>query len=241
MTAHPATTLRYFDARGRAQFLRYYLRARNVAFTDERVPLSPDFSAWIEIRDDGAKSGPFHKLPVLHWGETTVAETLVIARFLHEACGDEARLSEEDNLRHAMLASSLYGDVMIQLGTLIWADIAYAGVDLSQLTARTLERIRKHFERLDETLAEWQGLAAAKSRPVMLADCMLWEEIDVADHIFGARLKLEQHRTLARFYRECPGRPVFEKLLAEHPCQISGRPGEALAVANLHKILAASN
>jgi glutathione S-transferase len=241
MAAHPRITLRYFDARGRAQFLRYYLRARNVAFTDERVPLSADFAAWIEIRDGGAKSGPFHKLPILHWGETTVAETLVIAEFLHEACGDEARLSEEDNLRHAMLTSSLYVDVMFQLGTLIWSDIAYAGVDLPALTARMLERIRNHFERLDETLTEWQWLAAAKSRPVMLADCVLWEELDVAGHIFGARLKLDEHRTLSEFYRECPGRSAFEKLLAEHPCQISGRPGEALAVANLHKILAASS
>ena len=240
MAAHPRVTLRYFDARGRGQFLRYYLRARNVAFTDERVPLSADFGAWVAIRDDGAKTGPFHKLPVLHWGESTVAETLVIGAFLHRASGDEARLSAEDNLRHAMLTSSLYVDVMLPLGTLLWADVAYAGVDLPALTTRTLERLHKHFERLDATLADWQWLAGAKTRPVMLADCLLWEELAVAGHVFGTRLKLEQYGTLSKFYRECPDRTVFEKLLADHPCQISGRPGEALAVANLHKILAAS-
>jgi glutathione S-transferase len=235
----PRITLRYFDARGRAQFLRYYFRARDVAFADERVPLSADFAAWAAIRDDGAKTGPFHKLPVLHFGERRVVETSVIGAFLHDACGDDARLSAEDNLRHAMLMSSLYVDVMIQLGTLLWADLAYVGVDLPALTARTLERIRIHFARLDATLDDWQWLAGAKDRPVMLADCTLWEEIDVARRIFGAHLDLERHGTLARFYRDCPGRPVFEKLLAEHPCQISGRPDEAQAVARLHEILAA--
>jgi hypothetical protein len=45
-------TLRYFDARGRAQFLRYYLRVRNIDFTDERVPVEADFASWIRMRDD---------------------------------------------------------------------------------------------------------------------------------------------------------------------------------------------
>src|SRR3982750_4009604 len=41
MTQLPPITLRYFDARGRAQPLRYYFAARGIAYTDERVSLAP--------------------------------------------------------------------------------------------------------------------------------------------------------------------------------------------------------
>jgi glutathione S-transferase len=239
MPTKPDVTLRYFNARGRAQFLRYYLRARNIAFTDERVALSADFAAWAAMRDDRMRTGPFQKLPVLDWHGVMIAETLVIAAFLHRSSGDDGRLSDQENLRHAMLASSVYGDLMVQIGILIWSDIAFPGVDVSALTARTLDRIRKHLASLERTLAEWQWLAGLKTRPLMLADCILWEELDVARLVFGEHLQLERHATLAQFHRECPSRPVFEQLLAEYPCQISGRPGEAQAIANFHGILAA--
>ena len=139
---HPPTTLTYFDARGRAQHLRHYLHYRDVRYEDDRVPLSADFSAWLAIRGDRSIAGPFHKLPVLHWDGRIIVETLMIHAFLHKALGDQARLSEDENLRHGMLTSSLHVDVMLPIGTLIWAEVAYAGVDLSALTKRTVERLR---------------------------------------------------------------------------------------------------
>ena len=62
---HPPITLRYFDARGRAQFLRHYFKVRKVSFTDERVAINDEFAAWRATRDDRARTGPFQKLPVL--------------------------------------------------------------------------------------------------------------------------------------------------------------------------------
>jgi hypothetical protein len=58
---HPPITLRYFAARGRAQFLRSYFHVRKVAFTDERVPLGSGGagSEWPAVRDDRRLSGPF--------------------------------------------------------------------------------------------------------------------------------------------------------------------------------------
>ncbi|HLF12007.1 MAG TPA: hypothetical protein VJA26_12405 [Gammaproteobacteria bacterium] len=173
---HPPISLTYFDARGRAQYLRYYLHYRDVRYDDDRVPLSADFSAWLAIRGDRAIVGPFHKLPALHWDGRTIVETLVIHAFLHKTLGDQARLSEDENLRHAMLTSSLHVDVMLPIGTLIWAEVAYAGVDLSALTKRTVERLRSHLASLNRTLDEWRWLEDAKERPVMLADCLHWEE-----------------------------------------------------------------
>jgi hypothetical protein len=108
VNAHPKVVVRYFDARGRAQVLRHYFAQRELPFEDERVPLDADFATWGAMRDDRRRTGPFQKLPVVCWGERLVPETLVIRAFVHEASGDAERLSREDNLRHALLASRSY-------------------------------------------------------------------------------------------------------------------------------------
>jgi hypothetical protein len=237
MRANPKVKLRYFDARGRAQFIRYYLLARDIAFEDERVPLSADFSAWLAIREDRAKTGPFHKLPVLYWDDSELPETLVIADFLHRASGDHDGLSTSENLRHATLLSSLYVDLMMPIGTLIWTDVATPGADLAAVVPRTLERLQRHLGYLDATLTEWRWLEDAKSRPPLVADCMLWEELDVLRVVLGARFALARYPTLAQLYRD-QARPAFRTLLEKYPCQITGRPGEADALAAIRRALA---
>jgi hypothetical protein len=133
-------TLTYFDTRGRAQYLRYYLRSRDVAFEDRRVPLSADFSEWRAMRDDRSISGPFNKLPVLRWQDRQIAEMLSIQSFLHKKLGDDALLSEEESWHHSMLTSSLYIDVMMPLGTLIWADAVYPGADARSSACKATSR-----------------------------------------------------------------------------------------------------
>jgi hypothetical protein len=239
MTDLPKITLRYFNARGRGQFLRYYLLHRNVPFEDERVPLSAGFSEWQAIRPDRKVAGPFHKLPVLHWGDRMIAETMVIHAFLHEALGDRAKLSEDDRLREAMLASSAYNDVVIPVAMLIWADIMFKGLDLPTFAKGALQRVQNNLTSLDETVREWNWFARSRERPVMVLDCLLWEAIDFAMRAFGARLNLDNAAALTRFYAECPGRVTFERLLREHPCQLTGRPGEAQALDGIERALAA--
>jgi hypothetical protein len=219
----PPIVLRYFDCRGRAQFIRHYLACREVVHADERVALSPGFEAWQAMRGDRGRAGSFHKLPVLHWGEQLVSETLVIQSFLHRASGDAELLSEAENLRHAMLVSSLVSDVLTPIATLIWADLAFHGVDVGALAKQSLGRLRIHFASLDRTFEEWDWRRTAEKRPLMLVDCLLWEEIDVAQHVFGESLRLHEFPTLARLYHESPGRAVFEKLLGAHPAPVTGR------------------
>jgi glutathione S-transferase len=231
-------TLRYFAARGRAQFLRYFLRARQVPFTDERVPLSADFAAWQAIRNDRTITGPFQKLPVLVFDDRLVAETLPIADFLHVALGDPARLSTDDNLQHKMLLSSVYQDVMTPIGTLLWAEALFPGVDLAALAKRTLERMHLQLQAIGQTLLEWQWLERARSRPVMVADCLLWEELDVAQHVLGPKLALQSQPTLLRFHREFSARGVCEALKEEHPCPVTARPGEPDVIARIQALLA---
>ena len=242
MARHPPITLRYFDARGRAQPLRYLLAARGVAFDEDLVPLaSGGATVWPAMKEDRARVGPFHKLPVLEYGERKISETLVIGAFLHRVLGDHALLSDDDNLRHAMLVSSLSGDVMTPIAMLLWAEALYPGVDYGAFVRGSLGRIRGHLGRLDTTLAEWGWAASARGRPVMLADCLLWEELDVAQHVFGKHAGLDQLPTLARLYAESPGRAAFKKVLAAHTAPATGRglAAEAEIIGRLPGLIAA--
>jgi glutathione S-transferase len=231
-----AITLRYFAARGRAQFIRYYLRARGVAFTDERVPLSADFSAWIAMRDDRSRTGPFQKLPVLVFDGQLIAETLPIAAFLHAALGDEASLTAAERGQHQMLLSTLYVDVTMAMGTLLWAEVIYPGADMRAVTKRTIDRLRQHLVAVERTLAEWEWLARSRARPVMLTDCLLWESLDVAAHVFGARLELPSP-ILSGWHDGFAGRAACEALKREDPWPITARPGEAEAILKIRALL----
>lgn len=227
--------LHYFDARGRAQFLRYYLLARGLPFDDERVELSEDFAAWTAIRDDRAKTGPFKKLPVLHFGDELIAEALVISEFLHVELGDAARLDGHGNRRHSMLVSSLYCDVLMPLGMLIWGDRLFAGVEMRGYSEQVLSRIKAYLTTVDETLSDWSW-PIPKKQP-LLADCLLWEMLDACQYVFGPAFVLSDFTTLAAFYEQCAGRTVFGDLLRSHPCQYSARPGEADMVAEIQELL----
>lgn len=235
MPNYPRIQLKYFDVRGRAQFLRYFLLCRDVPFEDDRVSLAAGFEAWQAIRPDRTISGPFQKLPVLRWGDRTVCETSVIAGFLHRTLGDASLLSEAENLRHEMLISSVHVDLMMPLALLLWSDIMSPGADFGTIAKRRFERMQDHFGILERTLLEWQWLEHTAARPVMVADCILWDQINAAQDVFGDELSLEATPTLARFYRECTGRETFERLLREKPCQVTGRPGEADCVTRIRQ------
>lgn len=242
MPQHPSITLRYFDARGRAQSFRYLFAARDIDYTNELVPLSIGAVArWPAMKEDRSRVGPFHKLPVLHYGDRMIAETLVIGAFLHRALGDQALLSEDDNWRHAMLVSSLYGDVTVPIAMLLWAELTSVGLDYGAYVRQTFGRIRAQLGRLETTLAEWRWAESMRVRPVMLADCLLWEVLDVAQHVFGENARLDAFPTLARVYTESPGGAAFKAVLARHSAPVTGRglSAEAEIIGRLPALLAA--
>jgi len=236
MSNYPPTELKYFNVRGRAQFLRYFLLCRKIPFADERLPLGAGFEAWQAIRPDRSITGPFQKLPVLRWGDRVIAETTVIASFLHRASGDAGLLSEAESFQHEMLTSSVYVDLMMSTGILLWSEVAFAGADFGSSVKRVLERTLSHLAVLDRTLVEWQWLERAVARPVMVADCILWDQIDCTQHVFGGKC-LDETPTLARFYRECPSRETFERLLRTKPCTVTARPGEEECLARIRELV----
>lgn len=232
-------TLRYFDCRGRVQYLRYYLRARGIRFTDERVPLSPGFAEWQAMKADSSLTGPFRKLPVLHWGKKTVAETPVIHDWLHRKTGDADRLSEEEQLRHAMLSSSCASELMLPMGILLYSDLAHPGADLATEARSTLKRLVPHLEILDQTLTQWQWHEDLQDRHIMLADCALWDVLDVIKTVFGPVQPFVQLPALLQHYEECPGLEHIFAVHAGHPgAPFTARPGEAEAIACIHEALA---
>jgi len=237
MAAYPPIRLRYFDARARAQFLRAYLNARDIAFEDERVPLDEGFASWRAIRPDRSRSGPLQRLPVLHFGDELIPETLVIANFLHVRTGDEAALGAQRGRQHEVLISSASGDLLLPVAMLIWADLMYPGVDLAQAARGVCGRVLRTLDALEQAVAEWGWVESMSERPVTLADCLLWEALDQSRTLFGPSLDLATRPNLARLYAEHPARARFESLLAAHPAQITGRPGEPAAIAAVQAAL----
>ena len=77
----------------------------------------------------------------------------------------------------------------------------------------------------------------ARNRRIMLVDCLLWEELDVARVVFGPHWSLDATPTLARFYDDFPGRGICEAVLAERPCPITARPNEAEGIAKIQQLL----
>jgi glutathione S-transferase len=238
MAAYPRITLRYFDCRGRAQYLRAFLRARNITFIDDRVPLNPGWPEWQAIKSDRSLTGPFQKLPVLQWGDVLVAESPVIHDWLHRKSGDADRLSEKEQLQHAMLASSCASELMLPLGMLLYVDLSHEGADLALQARNTVNRVRTHLQTMEQVLTDWKWCDNLAVRGAMIADCQLWEVLDCSAHIYGESLQLQAFPELYRFYRECPGREQFMALLSEHSaCPITGRPAEAEAIARIRLAL----
>jgi hypothetical protein len=238
MSDFPPMTLRYFDCRGRAQHFRYYLRYRNLPFSDERVALSPDFASWNALKANRKLTGPFQKLPVLQWGEQLVCETSLIHRWLHQHLGDEAKLTTEQKRQHDMLASSCYGDLMSPLAILLWSDLMFPGSELAKNAAGTLGRVKMHLGMIERTLYEWAWWTHYEKRDFMLADFQLWELLDWAVTVFGPALSLNATPGLDEFHRHLKERKLCNDLLVEHPCQITARPGEAEAIARIRQAVA---
>jgi hypothetical protein len=53
--------------------------------------------------------------------------------------------------------------------------------------------------------------------------------------VFGPHWSLAATPTLARFYDDFPGRPSCEAVLAERPCPVTARPGEAEGIAKIQQ------
>lgn len=237
MPDYPEITLHYFDLRGRGQFIRGLLSHREVPFTDDRIVLDKDNGNWPALRADRDVTGDFQKLPFLHWGDVRLNEVLVILDFLDRTLGGVPP-DGPDWWRHRQLASSAFLDLLVPCVNLIWCDVFHPDTNVAAATAILQRRMGMHLATVNHTLEQWQWTAALNDRPVMAADAVLWEALDVIRLTFDEHVSFDDLDQLSAFYDDCPGAGTFKKLLAVKPQNITGRPGEPDALAIIHDSLA---
>ena len=238
MPEYPDITLHYFDLRGRGQFIRALLTHRELPFTDDRIVLTANNANWPGIRNDRSLSGNFQKFPALQWGDLILNEVLVILDFIHKKLGDDKLLDDQTRIRHSMLTSSAFLDLLTPCINLIWCDVFHPGTDVAAATAIMKRRLTMHLATVNQTLEEWQWLDSMKDRPTMAAEAVLWEALDMIRLTFDDHVSFEELDVLSTFYDTCAGAETFKKLLAEKPQHITGRPGEADALMTIHNSLA---
>lgn len=237
MSAYPDITLHYFDLRGRGQCIRALLSHHQVPFTDDRIVLAKDNNNWPALRDDRNITGDFQKLPFLQWDDLRLNEVLVIFEFLDRILGNREAVSEADWLQHRQLTSSAFLDLLVACTNLIWCDVFHPETNVPAATAILKRRMSMHLVTLNRTLSDWQWTAKMQDRPVMAADAVLWEALDVVRLTFDEHVSFDDLDELSNFYDDCPGAVTFKKLLDEKPMTITGRPGEPDALIVIHESL----
>nr|XP_033200362.1 hematopoietic prostaglandin D synthase-like [Bombus vancouverensis nearcticus] len=108
MSDEPTYKQIYFNARGRAEHIRYIFAYTGIEYTDERIPEE----LWPEYKD----SMPYKKLPVLEIDGTPVAQSNAVARYLAKKYDLMGR-----NEWDAMIC-----DVLVDALGDLWADFVFA-------------------------------------------------------------------------------------------------------------------
>lgn len=229
--------LRYFECRGRAQPIRFFLAEKDLLFRDIRVPLDSLSDSWKQTKNDPQFSGPYGRLPVLEWGDLQISETLVIAFHLHNKF-DSFKFDTSHNLLIRSLISSTYTDVISPMGILIWQDILTPGVEMKKYLFRTLSVFEQLFERYDQQLRSLSQPFFGGKEPC-LADYFLFEAIQIFLVVFKPRhLSLQaNHASLASFNDRMTEDPGVKACLASLPAKITGRADEEARIAKIHTFL----
>lgn len=216
-------TLRYFDCRGRAQVLRYLLTEREVEFTDERVPFDDGWRSWGKLKQDPAKSGMFARLPILHWGDNTLAETWVIADFLHQTL-DAGSYNDEENKLVRMLQSSILEDVGL-VYTVLNLDLAYPGADVREIARRDMTVLSANFKKYQNILTGAKTRFLVSETPT-IADYWLYETLTTCEIVFEPLKEqlFENLVHLSHYIRILEERPGIKSANRQRPNYLTARP-----------------
>lgn len=229
--------LRYFECRGRAQPIRFFLAEKDILFRDIRVPLDSLSDSWKTTKDDPDFSGPFGRLPILDWGDQQISETLVIAFHLHNKF-DSFKYDAEHNLLIRSVISSTYTDVISPIGILIWQDVLTPGVDMKKYLFRSMTVFEQLFDRYDQLLRK-VGRPFIGGKEPCLADYFVFEALQIYLVVFKPRhLSLQaNHSTLATFNDKMTQDPGVKACLASLPSKITGRVDEESRITKIHACL----
>ncbi|KAL6077317.1 Glutathione S-transferase P [Balamuthia mandrillaris] len=175
--------LRYFACRGRGQGLRYILVDAGHPF--EEAVVSALGETWKAKKEAQSFSGPFGSLPVLQWGDYTVAQTEAIAHYLGQKLnyyGSDT--SPEQTCKAGMLVSAAYQDLIQPFLALFWSPIRAKGSDTKDLLSQFYN------VKVKDLLPRFQALLGDKpffideERPT-IADFFVFEALDLLGTCLG--------------------------------------------------------
>jgi len=204
--------LNYFDCRGRIQAIRNFLNQRDIPFVDNRVSVNDGFQEWSLKSQDQDFCGKLGLLPTLrlHKDAALISETLVMA----------FELEPNMSLDERMLISSVYDDVIENVGLLIWVDFAFPGADVKASMQIMFDRMMRLFNHHEHSsLLNDNG-----ERFFSLAQHFMGESLDSMRYVFGAAFEkaLELRPRLNDFDKR------YSEWLTrvKRPSQFTGRPNE---------------
>ena len=221
-------TLRYFEARGRAQPLRNALLHARLPFHDQRVTLEQ----WTVLRSHGEHAGPYASLPSFTWGADTIAETLAIAGFLSRKLGDYDALSPAQIAQLEAISSNCYLEVLQRAGELIWADLMYPGTELGACCRRLLPRMVQKLTCV-ERLLDGAWLHGAKPG---LADFFASEAYETLREVCGPTLDAALANRMPRLSalaQRVQALPEIHAVYDQRPTNFTARDDEQAALLQL--------
>ena len=218
---NPSVELRYFPVLGRAQPLRDALYDAGIEFHDVFVSLDQ----WPGERRNTLLAG----LPILRWGQDTVAETLAIANYLSRQLGHYVDRTPASIARLEAICSFVYLEVILRLGDILWSDVVFEGTTPETMAARLMPRMLSKLTFL-ESLVETKPFFGDK-KPV-LADFFVCEGIEALHFAFGARAAFEEQLPNLHALRACiVNRPRLDA--SKRPIALTARPDEDAIVQRL--------
>lgn len=219
-------SLRYFDCRGRAQAIRFYLAEKDILFRDVRVPLENISDSWGVSKKDPEVAGLLGKLPIVEWGDLKISETMVISCYLHNKF-DSYKYTAKQNLLVKTIISSVYTDIIIPLGTLIWLDIIMPKSSTKDYLLRTIPNVEGLFERYEQILTNEKSSFLGGDQPT-IADYFTFEAIQIFLKIFKFREKFFQtgYPQLTKMHEKLIKEKGVATCINSIPEQITGRPNE---------------
>ncbi|XP_020280143.1 glutathione S-transferase-like [Pseudomyrmex gracilis] len=198
----PRYRLIYFNARGRAEHIRYIFAHTGIDYIDERI--SND--RWPELK----KSMPYGMLPVLEIDGKPIAQSNAVARYL----------AREHNLAGKDEWESMLCDVLVDtLGDLKQFIFQYRTEEDSfkkeEKKARLLrETIPFYLNKFEQTVADNGGYAVGST--TTWADFVFTVALENFENIFGAAA-LENYPALRGLKKRVHEIPAIAEWLARRP------------------------
>ncbi|XP_014214032.1 glutathione S-transferase-like [Copidosoma floridanum] len=198
----PSYKLIYFNARGRAEHIRFVLAYAGVDYVDERVPKE----RWPELK----KSVPYGQLPVLEVDGQRVAQSNAIARYLARKYG-LVGADEWEAMQCDVLVDSL-GDLRQELLQFQKEEDLFKREEKKAKFAK--ETIPFFLNKFEQTVGKNNGYAVGSS--TTWADFVFAVALENFEQMFGGGA-LESYPALRSLKQRVHGIPAIAEWIAKRP------------------------